>query len=37
MSTFDFASLLLILAAAIGVANDRTLRLPRLSRCSSAR
>ncbi len=29
MSIFDFASVLLILAAAIGVANDRTLRLPR--------
>jgi len=29
MSTFDFASLLLVLAVAIGVANEHTLRLPR--------
>ena len=29
MTTFDFASLLLILAVGIGVANEHTLRLPR--------
>jgi monovalent cation:H+ antiporter, CPA1 family len=29
MSTFDFASLLLILAVAIGIANEHTFRLPR--------
>ena len=29
MSTFDFGAVLLVLAAVVGVVNDRTLRLPR--------
>jgi CPA1 family monovalent cation:H+ antiporter len=29
LSTFDFGSVLLVLAAAVGIINDRTLRLPR--------
>jgi hypothetical protein len=40
VSTFDFGAVVLVLAAVVGVVNDRTLRLPRpvaVPKCASIR